>query len=146
MKKILAVTLTFVFLLCGCNKTDNLAIEKHKWTFSVSQNGNNGDIAYCNSEHSEIYPDASVVDIWCSIDDGKILISNNDTTETWELGYSLNSKDPESNIYDVTYKSENQTISGHAVTGITKKYNQNDEYTLIISIGEHTIYFYEVIE
>lgn len=79
------------------------------------------------------------------MDDGVILISNNDTMETWQLNYALSSKEPECYIYDVTYNSETEKVSGNAVCGITEKYNDSDEYTLIISIGGYSIYFYETV-
>lgn len=108
------------------------------------QSREDGQIIYCIADNKELYDDAEVLDIWCNIDDGIMLISNNDTQETWEFTYSLTNKEQKAYIYDVLYSGDEE-ITGIATVGITTKQNENDEYTLIVTIDEYVLYFTEEI-
>ena len=145
MKKTICFCLLFVLgiTLCGCNNAkEDFSINNHNWKFSHIQN-NNGEIIACSDENKYIYENTKILDIWSSIKDGKILISNNVTQETWAFDYKLKEKNADNNIYDVTYTEQDEKKSGLATVGITSKENTDDEYTLILSIGDYVIYFYE---
>ena len=143
--KIFSLLLACVMLLsfsgCSSKKTK---IEDHDWKFSMVQNREDGQVIYCSDDNKELYDGAEVLDIWCSIDDGIMLVSNNDTQETWLFTYSLTNKEQEAYIYDVLYSSDEE-ITGIATVGITTKQNETDEYTLIVTIDEFTLYFTEKI-
>lgn len=142
----ICLTLLSLIMLCGCSSgNENLSIDNHTWEFNIVQNSK-GEIIYCNSKNQDLYEDAKVLDIWNSIKDGVILISNNDTQETFYMNYETNQINSENYIYDIEYTDDNETIDGSAVVGITTKENENDEYTLIISIDGYSIYFNEVID
>lgn len=128
----------------GCSLKNNLTIEDHEWKFSIAQNSENGQVVYCTDNNQELYEDAEVLDIWCKMDDGIMLISNNDTQETWSLNYSLSNKASESYNYEVKYSADEEK-TGLATVGITKKQNENDEYTLIVSIDGYALHFIEEI-
>ena len=139
------ISLCLIFILglslCGCDSKAKLNIENHEWNFSMVQSAENGEILYCSADTQELYEDADVLDLWNNIKDGKLLISNNDTQETWSLDYSLKSSDSNSNIYEVTYIADDVKTSGMATVGLTTRDNGDDEYTLIISIEEYAVYF-----
>lgn len=146
MKKIIStgcvcLVLSICFLLTGCRSNTDLTIENHEWNFSLVQSGENGEVLYCSAGTQELYEDADVLDLWNNIQDGKILISNNDTQETWSLDYALKSSESNSNIYEITYSSEDVTKSGLATVGLTTRDNGDNEYTLIASIDEYAVYF-----
>lgn len=138
---LLACVMLLSFSGCSSKKTK---IEDHNWNFSMVQNREDGQVIYCATDNKELYDGAEVLDIWCSIDDGIILISNNDTQETWSLTYSLTNKEQNTYIYDVLYSGDEE-ITGIATVGITTKQNENDEYTLIVTIDEYVLYFTEKI-
>ena len=147
MKKLTTLLLAVCVLttvLTGCN-SQSIEIEDHNWKYSTIQNSKDGQVIYCSTENKNLYEDAEVLDIWCSADDGILLISNNDTQETWSFTYSLNSKDSNSCIYDVKYSGDNE-VSGMATVGITDKVREHDEYTLIITIGDYVLNFAEKIK
>ena len=77
------------------------------------------------------------------MEDNKIIISNNETQESWTLDYTLKEKDETNTIYEITYKSDGDTINGLATVSTTTREDGNDEYTLIISINNYAIYFTE---
>lgn len=145
MKKIICFCLLFVLgiTLCGCNSAkEDFSIDNHNWEFSHVQN-NNGEIIACSDENKYTYENIEILDIWSSIKDGKILISNNATQEIWTFDYMLKEENADNYIYDVTYTEQDEKKSGFATVGITSKENTDDEYTLILSIDDYVIYFYE---
>lgn len=147
MKKLTTLLLAvcvLITVLTGCD-SKNIEIEDHNWKYSTIQNSKDGQVIYCSTENKNLYEDAEVLDIWCSADDGILLISNNDTQETWSITYSLHSKDSNSCIYDVKYSGDKE-FSGMATVGITDKVSENDEYTLIITIGDYVLNFAEKIK
>lgn len=147
MKKLTTLLLSaciLITLLTGCS-SKVVEIEEHNWKYSTIQNRENGQVIYCSTENKKLYEDAEVLDIWCSADDGILLISNNNTQETWSFTYSLNSKSSNSCLYDVRYSADNE-VSGMATVGITDKANENDEYTLIITIDDYVLNFAEELK
>ena len=137
---------TLATMLCGCdNKKTDLSIDNHKWNFSHIQSNNNGEIIACSDENKYIHENAKILDIWCSIKDGVILISNNETQETWKFNYTLNEEDATSYIYDISYFEGDEKKTGNAVVSTTLETNENNEYTLILTIDGYSIYFSEEI-
>lgn len=133
-------------VLCGCdNKKADLSIDNHKWNFSHIQSNDKGEIIACSDENKYIHENAEILDIWCSIKDGEILISNNQTQESWMFNYTLNEENAPSYIYDISYLEGDEKKTGNAVVSTTSETNENNKYTLILTIGDYSIYFYEEI-
>lgn len=143
---LLCLTLLGLIMLCGCHfNNQNLSIDNHAWEFSIVQNSN-GETIYCNFENQDLYEDAKVLDLWSSMKDGVILISNNYTQETFSMNYKINQTNSDDCIYDIEYADDEKSINGLAVVSVTERESENDEYTLIISINGYSIYFNEIIE
>lgn len=147
-KTLICICLLFslVTVICGCdNKKTDLSIDNHKWNFSHIQSNDSGEIIACSDENKYIHENAEILDIWCNIKDGEILISNNETQETWMFNYTLNEKDASSYIYNISYLENDEKKTGNAVVSITSETNENSEYTLILTIDSYSIYFTEKI-
>ena len=89
---IVMLLLLCLTILCGCNSSgEKLSIDNHTWEFNIVQNSK-GEIIYCNSENQDLYENAEVLDLWNSIKDGIMLISNNATQETFSFDYDISQK------------------------------------------------------
>lgn len=64
-----------------------------------------------------------------------------DEKETWELKYEIVKTTPEFILYEVIYGEAGSEVVGNAVSSVTKYADDTSEYTFIISIGEHSLYF-----
>lgn len=136
---LLAVCLSFAS--CG----ENIDIKNHDWQFSNVQGmADNGAITHCAEEFKDLYPDAQIIDLSCSATDDTITITDNGTGESITFTYETELSNFKDLIYKIT--SEDNTVQGYASVGVTEYMNDKSEYTLIITIGERSLYFYEVIE
>ena len=142
--KVFLCLLLSCIMLCSCSSQQNdYSIENHEWEFYIVQSMGSGETIYCSEQQHQFNEDAEVIDIWNTMEDNKIIISNNETQESWTLDYTLKEKDETNTIYEITYKSDGDTINGLATVSTTTREDGNDEYTLIISINNYAIYFTE---
>lgn len=145
MKKIISVLLILVFVLSGCSAFTGVRIDKYNWGFSRIADTETSEVLFCAEKNALKYSGAQIADFECSAKDGKIIITNPATEESWTLEYADN-KTVETNntvgsIYDIYYKTETENLKGYATTGIASKSDIDDDYYLIITIGGYDLYF-----
>lgn len=142
MRKTIGIIVSII-LACGlvaCGNTNNeYDITAHDWSISIVQSNTNGDIVFCSEDVKEEYLTAEVTALTCEVGDASIILS--DEKETWELKYEIVKTTPESILYEVIYGEAGSEVVGNAVSSVTKYADDTSEYTFIISIGEHSLYF-----
>ena len=146
MKKIyliLSAVLVLALALTGCG-SDGVKIEGHKWELTLVQSGADGSIVACGSEYYEMHKeieDIIVVDLECSVENGKFTIQDKTNNKTYEGTYKISSTNPDSAIYEL----ETAANSGMAVTANTEytDHNGTKTYTptLIITLGNYSMNF-----
>ena len=146
MKKIwliLSAVLVLALALTGCG-SDGVNIEGHKWELTVVQSGEDGSIVACGSEHYEMHKeieDIIVVDLECSVENGKFTIQDKTNNKNYEGTYKLSSTTSDGAIYELTTASN----SGMAVTANTEytdhKGTKTYTPTLIITLGDYSMNF-----
>lgn len=128
----------FALIIClmsgGCASANELAIENHNWQISRVQLAKTAEIIYCSADESSLHQNAEIIDLSCTASNGKIIIKDNSSSQTWSLDYIEKSADPESVIYEING-------NGNAVVGKTTYHDNSFEYTLIISVDNYVLYF-----
>lgn len=128
-------------LLSSCGKALDLTLDGHIWRFTVVQAGENGEIVACSADKKVSYEDAEVVELACEAQDGSLTLSRKDTGESLTMACEIYSENAESAIYSLWTDEQ----SGLATIGVTTYQNGGSEYTLIVVLGEYTLYFTETI-
>ncbi len=146
MKKIwliLSAVLVLALALTGCG-SDGVKIEGHQWKLTLVQSGEDGSIVACGSEHYELHKelkDIIVVDLECSVGNGKFTIQDKTNHKNYEGTYKLSSTNPDGAIYEL----ETAANSGMAVTANTEytDHNGTKTYTptLIVTLGDYSMNF-----
>ncbi|WP_071120667.1 hypothetical protein [Romboutsia timonensis] len=98
--------------------------------------GKGGEVIYCSKENKDVYPNAYIKNIVCTLEESSITITNKDTGEEWIGNCKIIDKDSKSIIYEVTFDN-NET--GNLVKSFTKYADNTQHDTLIISYGEYSL-------
>ena len=125
-----------LLIFSGCARAPEVPIENKVWQLTTVQDSENGKVIACSKEFKEIYEDALLIEYNCRAEDDKLCIADEENDEKWQGSYSLMQAGKGS-----TYKVIVDDKEGHAVTGVTDKYNSDSENTLIISIDNYTLNF-----
>ena len=146
MKKIwliLSAVLILALALTGCG-SDGVKIEGHQWELALVQFGEDGSIVACGSEHYEMHKEIEniiVVDLECSVENGKFIIQDKTNNKSYEGTYKLSSTNPDGAIYEL----ETSINDGMAVTANTEytDYKGTKTYTptLIVTLGDYSMNF-----
>lgn len=146
MKKIcfiLSAVLVLTLVLTGCS-SDGVKIEGHQWKLTLVQSGEDGSIVACGSEHYDMHKEIEniiVVDLECSVKNGKFTIQDKTNNKTYEGTYKLSSTNPDGAIYELS----TSTNDGMAVTANTEytdhKGTKSYTPTLIITLGDYSLNF-----
>lgn len=138
LKNIILVFLCMCIVsFTACNTENEFHSEDVTWKFSHIQSNTDGEIVYCSEENASQYSNAKLLDLSCTIKKGIITITENTTSQSWDIAYSINNSLGESIIYDVSIDS----ISGNAAAGKTTYSDGSFEYTFIISLNGYSLYF-----
>ncbi len=142
MKKVISLLLIMILFLSGCSGTQKDSLANISWNFSRIVDTQTGVTVFSSEKENSKYNTAKVTDLSCMADDNKITIKDNATGNEWTLDYSKNTTAKTNNtegvIYDISYTSEEKTLTGYATTGLA---NLNDY--LIITIGGYELHFIE---
>ena len=149
MKKILsivlAMTMVLAFTACrwqveddGNNKFD---IASQEWTMTTIQSQSAEDngmiVAYGSDDGTS--EQAAKIDMVCSAEDGQFVITDQTNNKTYSGEYTVKSKSADSTIYDI---SIGDTI-GMAVVSYTKYHDDSQANTLIITLEDYSLSFFE---
>lgn len=133
MKKIIKFITVCISCFCisGCSN-DN---QKTIWNMEYIQ-GKGGEIIYCSNKNKDVYPNADIKNIVCTLQESSITITDEDTGEKWIGNCKIIDKDSKSTIYEVKFDN-NET--GNLVKSFTKYTDNTQHDTLIISYGEYSL-------
>lgn len=140
MKKAISIILlitTLIFILSGCG-AKAIQIEDYEWKMRTVMKNDSDLIVPAVGETDEAYPDAKVIDLTLTAKDGKITITDATNNITYEGTYTVEGKNPKGTDYKVTIDGK----EGYATVAMTKYDDGNEEPTLPINLGDHSIYFY----
>jgi hypothetical protein len=142
MKKIISVIFVGMILLglVGCGSKEAVTIEGYDWELTLIQTQEDGSIVGCATEYYEAHKEIEgliVVDLTCSAENGSFTITDKTNEKAYTGTYTVNEKDVETIIYDVTTSSN----EGMAVTSVTKDDNGGETPTLIIRFGDYALNF-----
>ena len=146
-KVVKVITIVFVMLfvlscvsaLSGCSKRDN-TIQNHEWKFdNVQGTANAGAVIACSKDSERVSETAKIIELSIQIEEGALTIVNENSQETFVLSYKEKDLSGESTIYDV----EHNGTKGIASVSKTTYQDKTEIPTLIISIHEYSLYFYE---
>ena len=146
-KAVKVITIVFVTLfvlscviaLSGCSKGDN-TIQNHEWKFDIVQGtANDGAVIACSKDSQWVSETAKIIELSIQIKEGSLTIVNESDQETFVLSYKEKDLSGESRIYDVEYNG----TKGIASVSKTTYQDKTEIPTLIISINEYSLYFYE---
>ena len=133
--------LTSCLMLSGCIKNDN-KIESYHWSFDNIQSAkDNGEIIACSSDSKWVSDSVKIISLTIQVNNGKFTISNEEKTETYTFSYKVNNAVGKSTIYDI----ECNDTRGYATVGKTTYFDKTSVPTLIVSISDYNLYFYDVI-
>ena len=130
------ITVTLLFL-AGCSNPDTAAIEGGVWKMSTVQQGEDGSIAYTGTaEEQTACPDAVFLDLTCTVQEGTLVIRQNQSGEQWKAQYAPQGSE---NLYTVTFEEGGEALAACSKT----RYASGEERdTLILSTGEYALTFY----
>ncbi|MGL4911247.1 MAG: hypothetical protein ACRC3Y_02320 [Romboutsia sp.] len=135
MKKLITIIILCSSFICisGCN----LYNQKIIWNLEYIQN-KSGEIIYCSMENKDIYPDATIKNIICVLQESNLTITDKDTDTEWSGNYKqIESIGNHTSIYEIIFDSE----TGKLVKSFTKYVDGTSHDTLIISCGEYSLTF-----
>ena len=138
MKKAFFLIILLVLLLTsGCKSSP--AINDFSWkmsTIASIENEQLNVIAVGDSNYA--HPEAEVIDMTLIASDGKIILTDNTNSKTYEGTYFIDGKNLRSTSYKITIEGED----GYATVAMTTYLDGSKKPTLPISLGNYTIYFY----
>ena len=145
MKKfvaLLALFCMFGLVSCGTKEKEIFQIESYEWKM---QKVMSNDIELADSdvlivavgEHDEVYPNAKVVDLILTANNGEITLVDSTNSKTYAGSYKIT----EETSKTITYEIIIDGITGYAALSTEEQYDGNQIPTLPINLGEYSIYF-----
>lgn len=135
---LLAVILTSGFT--GCVQNGN-KIDECTWNLATIQSTENvgAIIAYDPNvaRSGDSYGDASVIEIFLTTGNGKLVLQDKTNVKTYEGTYSVTDSNPNSTIYKITVDGK----EGTAVLSDTEYADGTSVATLILSFDDYTLNF-----
>lgn len=137
---IVIIAAAVVFLTSPVKK--EFSPDGHDWTFRCVQSGENGEILYCSESESDVYPDAEIREYYLNMKKDSFMLLSSAEPEGEGSSYSFEriSKKPDGNIYEISGNGE----TGYMSVDKTEYYGGTAEFTLIITVGGRSYYFYEL--
>ena len=144
MKKVIFVllSLSLIFALSACGG-DVVAIEDYEWKMrTVMRNDievaqNEDELVVAVGEEDDIHPNAKIVVLKLVAKDGSITITDATNKKTYSGTYKVQQKTPKGTDYEVTIDG----IKGYATVAPTEYYDGSKVPTLLINLGEYSLYF-----
>ena len=148
MKRLLCVfTLIFSLLFSSCGE-NLISIEDCDWKMravmsaSVEEGGVENDFIIAVGAADDVHPDAKIVDLMLSANDGNLTVTDLTNGKTYDGTYKVTKRTPKSIDYEITINGE----QGYATVAKTTYYGGDEIPTLPINIGEYALYFVPSVE
>lgn len=140
---VVAVVLSVVFALAFLTDplSEHPVLAGHQWNFSLIQRNSDGQVIVCSKDEKAFYENAQVQDFTLQEDNGTLLLTQQETGQSWNLSYWKERSGPNGAIYSVTCGEK----TGYAGVGITSYQDGGSEYTLYVVIDGYSIKFTEWI-
>lgn len=143
MKKIITVFLLvgLVLTFVGCAK-NTPAIEDCEWKMrtvmsNTVQPADSEAAIIAVGEPDSVYPNAVVVNVTLTANDGKITVTDNTNNKSYSGTYKVTQNTPRGTDYEVEIDGK----SGYATVAPTEHYGGTSVPTLPVNLGEYSIYF-----
>lgn len=144
MKRLLAIiTLLLALVIFSSCNTKLVPIEECEWKMSavMSNNGNTlenaNDFVIAVDKADEAHPNAKIVEMTLTAQDGKLVLTDVTNGKTYTGTYTVLRKTPKSIDYEITLDG----IIGYATVAQTKYYDGSEIPTLPINLGNYALYF-----
>lgn len=131
------VSVLTIFCLNGCGSSAKVSIEDYQWEITTIQDNDNGAVVACSDDNTDLFPDASEIDMFCTTDSKELTLTNQTDDQTYSGTYTKDSSEPDSVIYSIQIGED----SGMAVCAWTTYQDGSKTPTLILSIGNYTLNF-----
>lgn len=133
----MAVVIIFSCMaLAGCGNVEN-RIENHNWQFDNVQTAD-GEVIACSSDSAWLSDGIQAINLTISVNDGTFVIAD-DAQNTYAFSYKQISSSHESTIYEIEYNGR----TGLASVSRTYYKDKKDVPTLIVTINDYNLYYYE---
>lgn len=136
---LVAVSLCLSFFACASRY--RIDAEDKNWALVMISRKDDGEIVYCSAEFKSIYPDAEILDLGCRAKGGKLVVTDNKMQMQYFGSYTEDTLESKSARYDISFNSDEGTVTGYATVTGAKLYDDTLEYSLVIVIGKYTLYF-----
>ena len=144
MKRLFFVApLLLALMLFSSCSVELVTIEECEWKMSaiMTDSGdslqNANDLVVAVGEPDEAYPDAEIMELTLSAQNGELRL----TDVTNGIAYSGSYKVSRITLKSIEYEITIEGIEGYATVAQTKYYDGSETPTLPISMGEYALYF-----
>lgn len=125
--------------IVSCGSKLNIDGKDKTWAFVFITDNESGEVEYCSSEFKLVYPDATMLELSCRAEDGKIYITN-ERTQIVHFG-TYTADESYEGYYAVSMGSEEGMKRGYATITKAKLHDNSIEYNLVIIIDGYTLHF-----
>ena len=133
---IITLLIAVAVLITGCS-SEAVSIEDHVWKLRTVIVNNSDASVPAVGEPDEVYPEAKVVDVTLTANDGMITIADATNGQTYAGTYEAVNKTPDGTDYNVTIDG----IAGFAAAAMTTYADGEKQPTLPINLGDYSVYF-----
>lgn len=144
MKKIIsALFVPLVAFACSACCADVAAIEDYEWKMRTIMSNdaeaaqNQDELVVAVGQADELYPDAEIVDLTLTANDGEITLTDATKGKTYGGTYEAMQETPQGTDYEIIIDG----TTGYATVAPTEYYNGSEIPTLPINIGGYSLYF-----
>ncbi len=146
MKRLIClIMLTIVILSMSACSSNVVAIEDYEWKMRAVMNENadplqEDEFVIAVGEADDIHPDAKIVNITLTADNGTITVNDTTNNKTYSGTYKVQQKTPRGTDYEIIIDG----IKGYATVAPTEYYNGTQIPTLPVSLDGYSLYFIPV--
>lgn len=138
---VLSLVITMLLSACGVKGKPIVYIESYEWKLqSVMSNDTeiaDEELVIAVGEQDELYPNAKVVDIVLTANNGEITLTDTTNNKTYAGTYKMTEETSKSATYEIKIDG----IVGNAIIAIKEHLGNRLTPTLPINLGEYTVYF-----
>lgn len=138
---VLAIVMTMLLSACGIKGKPVVYIDSYEWKLQSVMNNDTGvadeEIVIAVGEQDELYPNAKVVDVVLTTNNGEITLTDATNNKTYTGTYKMTEETSKSATYEIVIDD----IEGIATITITEHFGNRLTPTLPINLGEYTVYF-----
>lgn len=132
-KAIFLAGLALLLVLAGCAQS-KVAIDQYTWQLETVQSGEDGAVIACGQELAKTYPQAEVVHVTCTAQNGVLTLTDN-AGQAYTGSYSLADVSPDGEIYTLQING----VEGYAGCAMTTYSDGRQEPTLAVSLDGYAL-------